>query len=249
MMQSTFPHPVHVAIIMDGNGRWAARRGWPRARGHAAGAETVRRVVRAASRLGLRALTLYAFSSDNWRRSPAEVAGLLHLLAAYLRREREPLAQAGVRCTVLGRRDRLPSALLAAIADMEAATRDGLGLHLRLSVDYSGREEVARAAAHAASRWTSGLAPRPELVRRLIEDALEADCGPVDLLIRAGGEKRLSDFLLWEAAYAELWFTRVPWPAFGARELRRALAAFTARERKFGAETGAPAAEAAAVRA
>ena len=209
----------------------------------------MRRVVRAAGSLGIRALTLYAFSSDNWRRSPAEVAALLHLLAEYLRRERGPLARAGVRCSVIGRRDRLPPHLLDAIAAMEAATRDAAGLHLRLAIDYSSRAQIAAAAAGAASRWTAGLAPRPELVDRLIADALEADCGPVDLLIRTGGEQRLSDFLLWEAAYAELWFTRTPWPAFGLRELRRALAAFAGRQRKFGAEVPEPAPQSAAVRA
>ncbi|HUX67494.1 MAG TPA: polyprenyl diphosphate synthase [Terriglobales bacterium] len=229
------PRP-HVAIIMDGNGRWALARGLARTRGHLAGIAAVRRVVAAAPRLGVATLTLYAFSSDNWRRSPAEVAALLALLRTFLVREREPLARAGVQCSVIGRRDRLPPELLQAIAATEAATRGGGRLHLRLALDYSGRTEIAAAAAAAAGRWTPGLAPSRELMQRLLEGALESAAGPVDLLLRTGGERRLSDFLLWESAYAELVFTRTPWPEFRARHLRRALAAFARRQRRFGGD-------------
>lgn len=232
--------PRHVGIIMDGNRRWAEARGWPRLRGHEAGVGAVRRVVRAARRLGIPALTLYAFSSDNWRRTPAEVAAVLGLLRRYLESEREELASAGVRCLGIGRRDRLPAALLAALAALEHATRDGGRMLLRLALDYSARGAIAQAAAEATGRWAAGLRPSPGLLRSLIESALEADAGPVDLLIRSGGERRLSDFLLWESAYAELIFTRTPWPAFGARELRRALAAFARRQRRFGGDGIAP---------
>jgi len=229
MTQSTF----HLAIIMDGNGRWAQARGWPRAAGHRAGVEAVRRVVRAARRQGVTTLTLYAFSSDNWRRGTAEVAALMALLEIYLRRECAPLARAGVRVAGVGRRDRIPPDLVEALAEAEAATRHAQGLLLRLAIDYSARAEIARAAAAAGPRIPSGAGTaHPSLAQ--ISFALEGASGPVDLLIRTGGEQRLSDFLLWEAAYAELWFTRTAWPDFGARQLRRALDAFHHRQRRFG---------------
>jgi undecaprenyl diphosphate synthase len=203
MTQST---SLHVAIIMDGNGRWATRRGLPRAAGHRAGADAVRRAVEAAPDLGIGALTLYAFSSDNWRRPPNEVATLMRLFARHLHTETPRLTANGARLTVVGRRDRLPTPLVAAIEAAERATADGGRLHLRLAVDYS-----ARAAIHAGA---------------ILPD--------VDLLIRTGGEQRLSDFLLWECAYAELWFTDRMWPDFGAADLAAAVAAFQARERRFG---------------
>lgn len=233
-MQST----LHVGIIMDGNGRWARARGWPRARGHLAGVEAVRRVVRAAPRLGVGTLTLYVFSSDNWRRPAEEVEGLFALLRTFLDSERPELVRQGVRCTAVGRRDRIPRDALATLASTEAATADGRGLRLRLAIDYSARGEMARAAAAAAARWTPGLEPTPTLMRRLMSQALEGGAGPLDLLIRTGGERRLSDFMLWEAAYAELFFTRVCWPDFDTVHLRRALRSFARRERKFGAVTG-----------
>src|SRR5438132_1366439 len=185
---------LHLAIVMDGNGRWATRRGLPRVAGHRAGAEAVRRTVEAAPGLGVAALTLYAFSADNWKRPAAEVAALMRLLARYLRTETPRLAQNDVRLELIGRRDRLPGPLLAAIGAAEHATARGARLHLRLAVDYS-------------SRWAIGAA------------ALLPD---VDLLIRTGGEQRLSDFLLWECAYAELYFTDTMWPDFGAAEPRPA---------------------------
>ncbi len=225
---------LHAGIIMDGNGRWAQARGWPRSYGHLAGAEAVRRVVKAAPKLGIGTLTLYAFSSDNWRRPAAEVEALLALLRRYLEQEREELAREGVRCEAIGRRDRLGAGLQAALAATEQATREGRRLRLRLALDYSARGEMAQAAAEAAARWTGGLAPNAETMRHLMERALEGECGPVDLLIRCGGEKRLSDFLLREAAYAELVFLRTMWPEFGARELRRAVKIYARRERRFG---------------
>jgi undecaprenyl diphosphate synthase len=197
---------LHVAIIMDGNGRWAGRRGLPRSAGHRAGAQTVRRIVEAAPGAGVRALTLYAFSSDNWKRPPAEVATLMRLFAHHLRRETPRLAAQDVRLSVVGRRDRLPVLLTSEIERAEAATAGGGNLDLRLAVDYSGREAIR-----------SGL---------VLPD--------VDLLVRTGGEQRLSDFLLWECAYAELVFVPTLWPDFDARDLAAALADFHARERRFG---------------
>jgi undecaprenyl diphosphate synthase len=202
MMQST----LHVAIIMDGNGRWATRRGLPRAAGHRRGAEAVRRVVEAAPGQGVGALTLFAFSADNWKRPASEVASLMRLFARHLQTETPRLIENGVRLEVVGRRDRLPLPLIKAITRAEQATAGGATLHLRLAVDYSAREAI-RAG-------------------RLLPE--------VDLLIRTGGEQRLSDFLLWECAYAELYFTDTLWPDFGAADLAAAIREFHSRQRRFG---------------
>ncbi|MGH9520566.1 MAG: polyprenyl diphosphate synthase, partial [Terriglobales bacterium] len=173
-------------------------------------------------------------ASANWARSAAEVESILKLLTTFLEREGAALAAANLQCRVIGRRDRLPPRLHAAIQAVEAATRDGRGLQLRLAVDYSARHEIAVAAANAIGRWAPGVPPNAALIAGLIEQHLDAEAGPVDLLIRTGGERRLSDFLLWESACAELYFTRTPWPEFGARGLRRALAAYARRRRTFG---------------
>jgi undecaprenyl diphosphate synthase len=225
--------PTHVAIVMDGNGRWATRRGRPRAAGHLAGARTVRRIVDAAALAGIRTLTLYAFSADNWRRPADEVRALMRLFRRYLLGETARCVATGVRLRVVGRRDRLDPALVHAIEGAEAATRDGTRLVLRIALDYSARTALATAAALPAT----GLAdPRADLAARLgaamNDDAPAAD---VDLVIRTGGERRLSDFLLWESAYAELHFTDVMWPDFAERDLHAALADFAARDRRFGA--------------
>jgi undecaprenyl diphosphate synthase len=204
---------LHVAIIMDGNGRWAEHRGWPREAGHRAGADAVRRVVEAAPKLGIRTLTLYAFSSDNWKRPAREVAALMRLFRIYLARETGRCAENGIRVSVIGRRDRLPPLLVPLIEEAERRTAAGANLHLRLAVDYSSREAIRRAAA-----------------RRKFTDLLD-----VDLLIRSGGEQRLSDFLLWECAYAELYFTPRMWPDFTAADLEAALQDYHRRQRRFGA--------------
>jgi len=219
---------LHVGIIMDGNGRWATRRGLSRLRGHEAGIEAIRRVVEAAPDRGIGTLTLYAFSTDNWRRPKAEVAALMTLLRFYLANEVEALVKNGVRLTVIGRRDRLPDGIAAAIARAEAATAHGETLHLRIAVDYSARDAILNAAAKLA-----GIAePTRELFSQLVTG--EADLRDVDLIIRTSGEKRLSDFLLWEGAYAELYFTERMWPEFSADDLEAALASFHGRERRFG---------------
>jgi len=203
MQQST---SLHVAIIMDGNGRWATRRGLPRIAGHRAGARVVRRVVESAPDLGVGALTLYAFSADNWKRPAGEVTGLMRIFARYLQVETPRLVANGVRLSIIGRRDRLAAPLLAAIDAAETATAAGARLHLRIAVDYS-----SRAAIRAGT---------------MLPD--------VDLVIRTGGEQRLSDFLLWECAYAELWFTAAMWPDFTAADLAASLRDFRARDRRFG---------------
>jgi undecaprenyl diphosphate synthase len=216
--------PRHVAIILDGNGRWASRRGLPRPAGHRAGATAVRRAVEAARRTGVKVLTLYAFSSDNWNRPPAEVSALLDLLVRFLDRESSRCLEHGIRLSVIGRRDRLAPRVVDAVQRAEQDTAKGLGMDLRIAVDYSAREAIARAARRVSPR--SGT-PAEDLSRHL--------GGPdVDLLIRTGGEQRLSDFLLWECAYAELVFLPVMWPDFGRADFDEALREYARRERRFG---------------
>ncbi|HEX3994083.1 MAG TPA: di-trans,poly-cis-decaprenylcistransferase [Acetobacteraceae bacterium] len=219
---------LHVGIIMDGNGRWATRRGLSRLRGHEAGVKAIRRIVQAAPGLGVGTLTLYAFSSDNWRRPPTEVSALMGLLQFYLANEVSILIRNGVRLSLIGRRDRLPDGIPAAMARAEAATAGGTALHLRIAVDYSARVAILHAAAQAAG---AGELTR-ESFSRLVTG--EAGLRDVDLIIRTSGEQRLSDFLLWESAYAELHFTDRMWPDFDADDLAAALASFRSRERRFG---------------
>jgi len=220
----------HVAVIMDGNGRWATRRGLPRSAGHRAGVKAVRRVVEAAPDLGIVALTLFAFSSDNWRRPDPEVRTLMSLLRHYLRADVRELIDNGVRLSVIGRRDRLPDGLSQEIAAAERASAEGQRLNLQIAIDYSSRDAIANAAA----RWLAAQAPSREAFGQLLALPACQSRPDVDLLIRSGGEKRLSDFLLWESAYAELCFVDTLWPDFGADDLRAALADFHSRERRFG---------------
>jgi undecaprenyl diphosphate synthase len=233
-MQSNFGANLHVGIIMDGNGRWATRRGLSRLRGHEAGVEAIRRVVEAAPDQGIGTLTLYAFSTDNWRRPRAEVAALMALLRFYLASEVESLVKNGVRLTVIGRRDRLPDGIAAAIARAEAATAGGEVLHLRIAVDYSSRDAIL----NAATKLARVAEPSRELFSQLVTG--EAGLRDVDLIIRTSGEKRLSDFLLWEGAYAELHFTERMWPEFDTQDLEEALASFHRRERRFGGLKSVP---------
>lgn len=222
--------PLHVAIILDGNGRWARRRGMPRAAGHRAGADAVRRIVEAAPQLGVTALTLYAFSADNWRRPEAEVTALMLLLRQYLRNEVERFVKAGARLKVIGRRDRLPEGVADAIARAEWASRAGTRLDLQIAIDYSGRDAIARAGV----AWRDPEPPSREAFTRLLGEQNLGPGSEVDLLIRSGGETRLSDFLLWESAYAELYFLDTLWPDFTPEDLRIAIADLRRRDRRFG---------------
>jgi undecaprenyl diphosphate synthase len=216
--------PHHTAIVMDGNGRWALSRGRPRISGHRAGAAAVRRTVEAARALGLPVVTLYAFSSDNWKRPRPEVVALMALLGEFLDGEAARCRAEGIRVEVIGRRDRLPKEVLGAVERAEAITSGGAAMRLRIAVDYSARESIAHAARRLARASTS---PREDLARLI--------GGPdVDLLIRTGGEQRLSDFLLWEAAYAELVFLAMPWPEFDRAALEDALREYRSRQRRFG---------------
>lgn len=217
---------------MDGNGRWATQRGRARTTGHLAGARTVRGVVEHARRIGIPVLTLYAFSSDNWRRPEAEVTSLMSLFRRYLAGEVSRCMENGIRISVIGRRDRLSPALVRGIEAAESTTRHCRDLRLRLAVDYSARDAIVEAARRAdgAPMTRSGFG------RALALASNEPDVVPdVDLLLRTGGEQRLSDFLLWECAYAELVFTRRLWPEFTPRDLDAALLEYRRRDRRFGA--------------
>ena len=219
MKQAAF----HCAIIMDGNGRWAEARGLPRIAGHRRGADAVRTAVETAPTLGITDLTLYAFSSDNWKRPAEEVSALMHLLSRYLEEEAANCARQGVRISVIGRRDRLAPAVRNLIAKTETVTAAADKLHLRLAIDYSSRDTLLRAAEACAGK---------DLTREALAARLPAP--DVDLLIRTAGEQRLSDFLLWECAYAEFVFTDRMWPDFGAEDLRKAAELFRSRKRRFG---------------
>jgi undecaprenyl diphosphate synthase len=211
---------LHAAIIMDGNGRWATARCLPRLLGHRAGIEAAHRIVEAAPDQGIGTLTLFAFSSDNWRRPAEEVGGLMALMEWYLDHETARCRESGVRIEVIGRRDRLDPKLRLAIEVAERGTAAGRRLHLRMAVDYSARDAILAAAGTLA-----------DFSREAFDRAIGP---PVDLLIRTGGERRLSDFLLWESAYAELVFTRTMWPDFSPAELAAAVQDYRKRERRFG---------------
>ncbi|MCG3133325.1 MAG: Ditrans,polycis-undecaprenyl-diphosphate synthase ((2E,6E)-farnesyl-diphosphate specific) [Planctomycetes bacterium] len=219
---------LHVALIPDGNGRWATSRGLARAVGHRRGVRPVREAAEAAPSLGISTLSVYGFSSDNWKRPEPEVREILGCIREFVASERARCVRDGVRLTVIGRRDRLPRDLVAAIEETERATARCAALHLRLAVDYSARGEIVAAARRSA-------AP-PDA--RAFDGLLGADLGgrspDVDLLVRTGGEQRLSDFMLWECAYAELVFLDVPWPDFRRAHLGAAVDDFRLRERRFG---------------
>lgn len=221
---------------MDGNGRWATSRGLPRIAGHRAGAEAVRRTVEASPELGIGTLTLYAFSSDNWRRPRPEVSALMGLFERYLCKEAERCRREGVRLSVIGRRDRLSTRLLDAIQKAEALTQNSRALHLRVAVDYSARDAIVSAAQRVGERPGGSIELSRESFSRELNEAIHdtAASPDVDLLIRTGGEQRLSDFLLWECAYAEMVFTPRMWPDFNATDLRAAVDQFHERERRFG---------------
>jgi undecaprenyl diphosphate synthase len=235
MTQNKSQSSLHVGIIMDGNGRWATRQGLPRVAGHRAGVAAVRRVVEHAPNLGIRVLTIYAFSSDNWARPAQEVQSIFWIIRAFLRLECERLRKNGVRLEVIGRRDRIPRPLLREIEHAELATSGERTLHLRIAIDYSSRTAIAETITSSLSSPSQIVST--ERMRNIITETLTAGCGEVDLLIRSGGEKRLSDYLLWESAYAELHFTDRMWPEFAAVDLELAVNEFRHRERRFG---GAP---------
>ena len=230
---------THVAIIMDGNGRWAAERGMPRWKGHEAGAGAVRRATEAACKRGVRQLTLYAFSSENWRRPAREVHILFSLLRRYLAEERAALLEHGIRLSAFGRRDRLPPGVIQALDETERVTRDGPRLHLRLAIDYGARQEITEACRSLARAVGGGTILPAQIDEDAFERALSSGTVPApDLIIRTAGERRLSNFLLWQAAYAELHFCPRPWPDFDESDFDAAVEDYLSRTRKFGALPG-----------
>jgi undecaprenyl diphosphate synthase len=227
--------PRHVAIIMDGNGRWATRRGLPRAQGHLAGAEAVRRTVRAAREIGLDVLTLYAFSTQNWSRPTAEVTALMELLCRFLASERAELVARGIRLAAIGDRARLPASTRAVLSAVTRATSANRGMTLCLALSYGGRDAIVAAARKLACDASEGRIRANAIDEARFGDALDSHfLPPPDLIIRTSGEKRLSNFLLWEAAYAELYFTDLLWPDFSRADLELALGAYTDRHRRYG---------------
>jgi undecaprenyl diphosphate synthase len=221
---------LHVAVIMDGNGRWARSRGLPRWRGHLAGVDSVRDIVEGAPQHGISTLTLYAFSSDNWKRPAAEVGRLFWLLRDYAARERQELVESGVRVTMIGRRDRIPRSALREMETTESATADNSRLHLRLAIDYSSRQAIVQGVRDLIEGGHSIDVAR-------LDRSIRGRTKEPDLIIRTAGEKRLSDFLLWEAAYAEFYFTEKQWPEVGIADIAAAVDDFRHRDRRFGGLT------------
>lgn len=225
----------HVAIIMDGNGRWAKNRGWPRLVGHRRGAERVKQIVRACPDLGVRWLTVYAFSTENWKRSTEEVLGLMGIFARYIEREADGLSAEGVRMRFIGGRERLDPRLQKLMAGIEARTAVNSRLNLTVAINYGGRDELARAAARLARDHAAGLIGADQLDEAALAARLDtAGIPDPDLVIRTSGETRVSNFLPWQAAYAEYEFTPTLWPDFTPEELAAILARFGGRERRFG---------------
>jgi len=227
--------PRHVAIIMDGNGRWAQSRGLPRVEGHRRGVATVRRITEHCARLGIEQLTLYCLSSENWRRPAAELSFLMHLLEQYMIEERSLLMREGIRLAMIGRREGLPDATLAALDATEAMCAANTGMRLCLAINYGARGEIADAARKLAEEVRAGRLEPAAIDEELFASRLDTAGMPdPDLLVRTAGEMRISNFLLWQISYAELWVTDVAWPEFTEAHFDEALAAFAGRERRFG---------------
>ena len=235
----TPPPPIHVAIIMDGNGRWATSRGLPRVAGHRAGVEAVRRAVRTAGEIGLQWLTLYAFSSENWRRPLSEIIDLTGLLRHFLRMEIADLHSKNVRLHFIGDRTKFDPGIQSDIAQAEKTTNNNAGLNLVIALSYGGRAEIVAAARKTAEDIIAGRLAIEALDEASFAERLStAEIPDPDLIIRTSGEKRLSNFLLWQGAYAELLFVDTLWPDFGPTEFTAALAEFARRNRRFGARPG-----------
>jgi undecaprenyl diphosphate synthase len=234
--------PRHIAIIMDGNGRWARQRGLPHAAGHKRGAETVRQIVEECGRLGVEAITLYSFSSENWKRPREEIDALMQLCVAYCDSERDGLVREGVRVRVIGRTDELPEQVRRALGQLVEATSQVVGPTLCLAINYGSRREITDAVRALASRVRAGRLDPGDITEETITDALDtAGLPEPDLLIRTAGEMRVSNFLLWQISYAELFVTDTLWPDFGTEDFHGAIRAFASRVRRFGARPDAPA--------
>jgi undecaprenyl diphosphate synthase len=232
--------PNHIAIIMDGNRRWAKRRGAHSLAGHKAGADVLRDIARHVAENGLKWLTVFAFSSENWQRSSVEVRGLMRLISQFIKTRMNELIESNVRLRVVGRRDRFSADLQALIHDVEVRSAHNNGLNLTVALDYGGCQDIVRAASRIAQEIETGLLTAADVTDDLFKARLSTRVlPPVDLLIRSGGETRISNFLLWELAYAELYFTDRLWPDFTAEDLAAALADYRQRDRRFGATSQA----------
>ena len=227
--------PVHVAIIMDGNGRWARKRGLPRTVGHTQGARTVEQILEDADHMGIRYLTVYAFSTENWSRPDSEVKALMNLLRTYMKTSLAKCARNNVKIRVIGDKSKLDRDLQISIANLEKETETNTGISFQIAINYGSRDEIVRAVRSAAERVRSGELDPSDITEELISDSLDTYGIPdPDLLIRTGGEQRISNFLLWQTAYAELYFSEVAWPDFSKAELEKAVDAFNHRERRYG---------------
>jgi undecaprenyl diphosphate synthase len=234
--------PTHVAIIMDGNGRWAQMRGFPRQEGHRRGLEALRRTVKNAAEIGIKFLTLYSFSTENWRRPQAEVSFLMSLLKHFVEKDLAELHASGVRVRIIGGRDNLTPDLRHLVEHAEASTRNNTGLTLVVAFNYGSRDEIARVTRELAREVAEGRLQADAIDEALLSARLDTrDIPDPELLIRTSGESRISNFLLWQAAYSEFVFTPVLWPDFDRAALEDALAEFSRRERRFGGVSSTPA--------
>lgn len=232
---STDEMPKHVAIIMDGNGRWAQQQGQNRLRGHEAGAKAVRKTVEAAAKLGIKHLTLYAFSTENWKRPKVEVATLMSLLVRNLRRELERMTKNNIRLSAIGSLDKLPNKVRHELIEVIEKTQSNTGTNLTLALSYGAREEIKQAVIDISKKVKNSIINVESIDETIINEHLYTQHLPdVDLLIRTSGEVRISNFLLWQIAYAELYFTDVMWPEFDEHELHQAIKSYLKRERRFG---------------
>ncbi len=231
--------PAHVAIIMDGNGRWAKKRGLPRTAGHKKGAEVVEQILEDADHMGIRYLTVYAFSTENWLRPAMEVKALMNLLRTYMISSMEKCAKNNVSVRVIGDRSKLSADLQESIGNLEEATKNNTGMHFQIAINYGGRDEIVRAVKKLVAKARAGEITEEDVTEALIADCLDtAGLPDPDLLIRTCGEQRISNFLIWEGAYTEYYFTDTAWPDFTKEELQKAVDAFGNRERRYGGLTG-----------
>ncbi len=227
--------PRHVAIIMDGNGRWAKKRFLPRTAGHKQGVGTTKRVIEACSQKGVEVLTLFAFSSENWKRPQTEVSTLMELFISALKREAKGMAQNNIRLQIIGEKSAFPEKLQEAIAETEAITENCTGMNLLIAANYGGRQDIVQATRSIASRVASGELAVEDISESVMSaNVSTAELPDPDLFIRTGGEKRISNFLLWQLAYCELYFSDALWPAFSMSELDKAFEVYASRERRFG---------------
>ena len=227
--------PQHVAIIMDGNGRWAKKRGLPRTMGHSQGAKVVEQILEDADHMGIKYLTVYAFSTENWSRPKAEVIALMNLLRAYMKTSLPKCAKNNVRIRVIGDRSKLDQDLQDSIQDLEEKTKTNTGIGFQIAINYGSRDEIRRAVTRLAKEAKDGNLTPDDITEETISDALDtAGIPDPDLLIRTAGEERLSNFLMWQLSYAEMYFTDTAWPDFTKEDLEKAVDAYNHRERRYG---------------